>query len=125
MAGQVGDQQAPTRQQRRQLTEVPSGAAVAVNQEQRPPVPARKDPNSGAAVLDPLLVEARQEARIRHIDRLWCDDYERVGDRGKRVKLPVLRHEDLKTQPACAPCAAGFFVLGATTDWEGARWQTT
>jgi hypothetical protein len=101
-----------------------------MDEKQRRSVTTREDPQPGAPVLDPARLEARQQAvRIRHVDRLLCDDYELVGDRERRVKL-LLRHEGLNaqswnTQPVCAPCAAGFFVLRANTEREGARWPTT
>jgi hypothetical protein len=69
MAGKIGDQQPPAGQERRQLAEVPGRTAVPVDQQQRRPVPTLEQPQTRPAMLDPALVEARQQAaRIRHVD---------------------------------------------------------
>jgi len=96
VTGQIGNDELPVAEQRRQLAEVPGGAAVPVDEEERRALTAAKDADPSPAVLDDPLSEARQKVRrIRHRDRLFLSHYECDGDRRGRVKLPVLRHQEL------------------------------
>ena len=97
MAGEIRDDQPPPGQERRQLGEVPGGAAEAVDEQQGRPFPALEGADQGPAPLVEPFLEARQKnRRIRHVDRLFSDDYELDGDKDRRVKNPVLYREELE-----------------------------
>jgi hypothetical protein len=71
---QVGHDQTPSLEQRRQLGEVPRRTAEAVHEEQGRSFPAREAADPGAPVPVDTFCEARQKiVRIRHADRLWFE----------------------------------------------------
>jgi len=73
--------------------------AEAVDEQQRRPLAALKGADLGPAPLVEPLFEAREEnRRIRHVDRLFSDDYECDGDKAGRVNSLVLHCEELEPQ---------------------------
>jgi hypothetical protein len=98
VAWEIRDDQPPPREQPRQLGEVPGGSTEAVDEQQGRPLTALERPDPGAAALVEPLLEARQKnRRIRHVDRLFSDDYELDGDKAGRLMSPVLHREELET----------------------------
>jgi hypothetical protein len=100
VAGEIRNDQPPPRQERRQFGEVPGGSAEAVDEQQGWPVPALEGSDQGPTPLIEPLFEAREKnRRIRHVDRLFSDDYELDGDKAGRVIDPVLDRKELEPQP--------------------------
>ena len=98
MTGKIGDHQLAARQERHELAEVPRGAAVAVNEQERPALSALEDADPRPTVRDPALRQPRQQLRrIRHPDRLFFVHCECDGDRTGRVKITALRRKELDT----------------------------
>ena len=85
VAGQVGDEQAPARQEGRQLGEVPGGPAEAVDEEERRPFAALPDPHARAAILDDAGLEARGKgvASVTRIDYPWINMDSTATGRGE------------------------------------------
>ena len=99
VAREIRDDQPPPGKERGQFGEVPRGAAEAVDEQQGRPLPALKGADLGPTPLVEPLFEAREEnRRIRHVDRLFSDDYECEGDKAGRVNSLVLHREELEPQ---------------------------
>ena len=98
MARKIRDDEPPTGQQGRQLREVPGGSAEAVDQQEGWPLAALEGADPGPAPLVEPFLEARQKnRRIRHVNRLFSDDYELDGDKAGRLMSLVLHPEELET----------------------------
>jgi hypothetical protein len=98
VAGEIRDDQTPALEERRELGEVPGGPAEAVDEQQGRACPALERPDPGPAALVEPLFEARQKnRRIRHVDRLFSDDYELDGDKAGRLMSLALHPEELES----------------------------
>jgi len=98
VARQVGDQEPPPGQERGELLEVPRRPAEAVHEQERRPFPGREEPDTGSTPFVVLLFEAREKyRRIRHVDRLFCEDCELAGDKAGCPLIPCLCPKELKS----------------------------
>ena len=126
--GRSGISSRPAGQERRQLAEVPGGAAVPVDRAAAAgPSPPSNSRRRAPAMLDPALLEARQRllASVTSID--YCvSEHELVRRQGdaSEASRPAPRGAG-PTSPPAPRARRAFSCFERPPSEEGARWQTT
>ncbi len=97
MPGQIGDQEPASRQELRELVEVPRRSPEAVHEQEGRSGPGAEDPNPRPTPLVVPFLEAREKnRRIRHVDRLFFSYCEFAGNKAGHPLSPRLCPKELK-----------------------------